>query len=266
MNEILHSQIFGEGRPFIILHGFLGMGDNWKSLAKEFADHGYQMHLVDQRNHGRSFHDDAFSYAIMAEDLRIYCAHHQLEKMILLGHSMGGKTAMEFATNYSELVHRLIIADIAPKAYPEHHQDILKALSSLDFSEIKTRGQAEAVLSAYIKEEGKRLFLLKNLYWKEKGQLGLRINLPVLIQKITEVGAALPTDRRYEGETLFLRGASSHYIEDLDELAIKNQFPKARHETIENAGHWLHADNPNKFLEITLNFLKNTSAPTGFSH
>jgi pimeloyl-ACP methyl ester carboxylesterase len=256
-HDILHSQIIGEGRPFVILHGFLGMGDNWKTLAKKFTDHGYQMHLVDQRNHGRSFHDEAFSYALMAGDLLTYCTHHRLENMVLLGHSMGGKTAMEFATTHSELVHQLIVADIGPKAYPEHHQDILKALSGLDFSELKTRGEAETILSAYIKEEGTRLFLLKNLYWKEKGQLALRINLPVLIESIAEVGAALPLARRYGGETLFLRGARSHYIEDLDELTIIHQFPKAHLETIENAGHWLHADNPARFLEITLNFLKN---------
>jgi len=257
MNKILHSQILGEGRPFIILHGFLGMGDNWKTLAKKFTELGYQMHLVDQRNHGRSFHDDSFSYKVMAEDLRVYYDHHKLEKGVLLGHSMGGKTAMEFATNYSEMVSHLVVADIAPKAYPLHHQDILKALSSLDFSEIKTRGQAEEVLSEYIKEVGTRLFLLKNLYWKEKGQLGLRINLPVLTKKIAEVGIALPVHRKYEGETLFLRGDASNYIEDIDQLSIKNQFPKAGLETIEKAGHWLHADNPAMFLEIVLDFLKN---------
>lgn len=255
MNKILHSRIIGEGRPFIILHGFLGMGDNWKTLAKKITELGYQMHLVDQRNHGRSFHDEAFSYEVMAEDLRVYYDHHKLENGVLLGHSMGGKTAMEFATNYSEMVSQLVVADIAPKAYPQHHQDILKALSSLDFSEIKTRGQADEVLSEYIKEVGTRLFLLKNLYWKEKGQLGLRINLPVLTQKSAEVGTALPAYRKYEGETLFLRGDASNYIEDLDQLSIKNQFPKAGLETIEKAGHWLHADNPAKFLERVVNFL-----------
>lgn len=252
---VLHSQIIGEGRPFVILHGFLGMGDNWKSLAKKFSELGYQIHLVDQRNHGRSFHDSSFNYTLLASDLHEYCAYHQLENIVLLGHSMGGKTAMEFATIYPKLVTHLIIADIAPKAYPSHHQDILKALSSLNFSEIKTRGQAETVLSTYIKDTGTRLFLLKNLYWKEKGQLGLRINLPVLIEKIEEIGKALPMDRIYDGATLFARGEASGYIEPIDEMAIANQFPMARIVTIANAGHWLHADNPASFFEEITRFL-----------
>ena len=253
---VLHSQIIGEGRPFIILHGFLGMGDNWKSLAKKFSELGYEMHLVDQRNHGRSFHDSNFNYTLLASDLYDYCSHHNLEEIVLLGHSMGGKTAMEFATTYPEMVTQLIIADIGPKAYPSHHQDILKALSSLDFSEIKTRGQAETVLSTYIKDTGTRLFLLKNLYWKEKGQLGLRINLPVLIEKIEEIGKALPLDRIYSGETLFARGDASGYIESIDEIAITNQFPKAQIVTISAAGHWLHADNPAQFFDEVTRFLR----------
>ena len=253
---VLHSQIIGEGRPFIILHGFLGMGDNWKSLAKKFSELGYQLHLVDQRNHGRSFHNSNFSYAVLASDLYEYCLHHELENIVLLGHSMGGKTAMEFATTHSEMVSQLIVADIAPKAYPSHHQDILKALSSLNFSEIKTRGQAEAVLSTYIKDTGTRLFLLKNLYWKEKGQLGLRINLPVLMEKIEEIGKALPADRMYDGATLFTRGENSGYIEPMDEMTISRQFPMAQIVTISDAGHWLHADNPTHFFNETSRFLK----------
>ena len=253
---ILHSQIIGEGQPFIILHGFLGMGDNWKSLAKKFSQLGYQLHLVDQRNHGRSFHNSNFNYSLLASDLYTYCLHHKLENAVLLGHSMGGKTAMEFATIHSEIVTHLIIADIAPKAYPSHHQDILKALSSLNFSEIKTRGQAEAVLSTYIKDTGTRLFLLKNLFWKEKGQLGLRINLPVLIEKIEEIGKALSLDRIYDGATLFARGEASGYIESIDEMTISQQFPKAQIVTISGAGHWLHADNPSHFFDEITGFLR----------
>ncbi|MBL4663744.1 MAG: alpha/beta fold hydrolase [Flavobacteriaceae bacterium] len=253
--ELLHSRIIGEGQPFIILHGFLGMGDNWKSLAKKFSELGYQLHLVDQRNHGRSFHDPNFNYTLLSEDLKKYCAYHQLEDIVLLGHSMGGKTAMEFATTYPNMVKQLIIADIAPKSYPSHHQDILKALSSLDFSEIKTRGQAENVLSTYIKDTGTRLFLLKNLFWKEKGQLGLRINLSVLIEAIDEIGKALPLDRTYPGLTLFVRGETSGYVEQMDELAINQQFPESQITTIVGAGHWLHADNPVSFFEEVSHFL-----------
>ena len=148
---ILHSKIIGEGIPFVILHGFLGMSDNWKTLGNRFAEQGYQVHLVDQRNHGRSFHTEAFSYQLMADDLLNYCEHYQLDRITLLGHSMGGKTAMQYAVTYPERVSKLIVADIAPKEYPQHHHEILKGLASLDFSELKTRGEADRELGIYIK-------------------------------------------------------------------------------------------------------------------
>ncbi|MFK5981712.1 MAG: alpha/beta fold hydrolase [Flavobacteriaceae bacterium] len=251
----LHSNIIGEGKSIIILHGFLGMGDNWKSLSRKFSEQGYQVHLVDQRNHGRSFHSETFNYNVMVEDLKNYCDHFQLVDIILLGHSMGGKTAMQFASVYPEMVSKLIVADIAPKSYTLHHQDILKALSSLNFSEVDSRKKADEVLSHYIKSMGIRQFLLKNLYWKEKGQLALRINLPVLVTNIKEVGKALSKDSYFDKDTLFLRGANSHYIEPLDEVLIKKHFPKAKIETISNAGHWLHAENPVDFFNEVLNFV-----------
>src|SRR5690554_2640369 len=195
---ILQSQILGQGKPFVILHGFLGMSDNWKTLGTQFSETGYEVHLVDQRNHGRSFHDDGFSYSLMVEDLKNYCSEHDLRDIILLGHSMGGKTAMLFASTYPEMVSKLIVADIAPKEYPQHHQVILKALSSLDFSKIDSRGDAEDALSHYIRDKGTRLFLLKNLYRKKKTAYGLRINLSVLKDNIDEVGVALPEDSIYE--------------------------------------------------------------------
>lgn len=251
----LHSQILGKGEPFVILHGFLGMSDNWKTLGTRWAEDGYEVHLLDQRNHGRSFHSDEFSYEVMAEDLKNYCDEHNLKKIILLGHSMGGKVAMQFAVTYPEMVSKLIIADIGPKAYPQHHQDILKALSQLDFSEIKSRGEAEDILSEYIKDQGTRLFLLKNLYRKSKTELGLRINLPILSEKIEEVGVALPENAFYKGDTLFLKGEKSGYIESMDEMLIKKHFPEAKIETISKAGHWLHAENPQEFYDNVMNFL-----------
>ena len=128
--QILHSNIHGQGQPFVILHGFLGMSDNWKTLGKRFAEKEYQVHLVDQRNHGRSFHDTKFNYDVLAKDLKAYCESHQLEDITLLGHSMGGKTAMLFAALYPELVSKLIVADISPRFYPVHHDAILTGLKS----------------------------------------------------------------------------------------------------------------------------------------
>ncbi|MBT8261682.1 MAG: alpha/beta fold hydrolase [Bacteroidia bacterium] len=252
---ILHSQIFGEGKPFIILHGLLGMSDNWRTLGRRFSELGYEMHLVDQRNHGRSFHSHEFSYDLMAADLKSYFDHHQIENCVLMGHSMGGKTAMRFATLYPEMVSKLFVADIGPKEYPHHHQDIFKALLSLNFDEISSRGEAEEVLSEYIHETGIRLFLMKNLYWKEKGVMASRANVEVLNDQIEEVGKALAKDARFEGETLFLGGANSGYIEPMDELLIKKHFPNATVDMVSNAGHWLHSENPSEYFEKVSRFL-----------
>lgn len=253
---ILHSNIIGEGKPFVILHGFLGMGDNWKTLAKQFSESNFEVHLVDQRNHGRSFHADDFDYELMAEDLKRYCNENNLSNIVLLGHSMGGKTAMLFASLYPQLVDKLLVADISPRYYPVHHDAILEGLSSLDFSEIKSRGEADKALSQYVPEMGTRMFLLKNLYWVEKGQLGLRINLEILKKNVSEVGEALPVHATFDKETLFLRGDKSEYIGETDEAIINRHFPNSKIVTITNAGHWLHAENPKEFYDAVIRFIQ----------
>ena len=245
---LLHSRILGEGQPLIILHGFLGMSDNWKTFGNKFSELGYQVHLIDQRNHGRSFHDDEFNYDIMVEDLLYYFDHYNLEDCYLIGHSMGGKTAMLFAARYPYLVSKLVVADIAPRFYPRHHDDILEGLSALDFNIIKTRKEADILLSVYVSEFSVRQFLLKNLYWVEKGQLGLRFNLDVLKENVDEVGEPLATHLKFEKDTLFLRGDRSEYISIQDESLIKAQFPEAEIRTISNSGHWLHVENPADFF------------------
>ncbi len=253
----LHSKIIGEGRPLLILHGFLGMGDNWKTLAKQFSHDGFQVHLIDQRNHGRSFHSDNFSYELMVEDLFQYANYYNLETFSLLGHSMGGKTAMLFACDYPQMVDALIIADIAPKFYPQHHQEILKGLNALSQSEeaLSSRKNADAFLSGYIKEIGIRMFLLKNLFWKEPKKLGLRVNLPSLINNIEEIGKPLASFKTFSGNTLFLKGARSNYILPEDEEELYKAFAKAEIKTISKAGHWLHAENPKEFYQEVINFL-----------
>lgn len=252
---ILHSNIIGSGKPFVILHGFLGMGDNWKTLARQFAELDYEVHLVDQRNHGRSFHSHEFDYYLLAEDLKAYCNEHQLKDIILLGHSMGGKTAMLFAAEYPELVNKLIVADISPRYYPVHHDAILDGLSNLDFLVLKTRGEADKALANYVSEIGTRMFLLKNLYWVEKGQLGLRINLSALKENVSEVGESLPIHATYSKPTLFLRGDKSEYIGPTDEGLINRHFTDAEIKTVSNAGHWLHAENPKEFYDYVIEFL-----------
>ena len=255
MNPSLYSNILGEGQPLLILHGFLGMSDNWKTLGMQYADQGLQVHLIDQRNHGRSFHSKDFDYDILAEDIRHYIQQHNLENAIIMGHSMGGKTAMQFAFTYPDLMYKMIVADIAPKYYPPHHQYIIDGLKQLDFDKIKSRGQADTELSKYVHDMGIRQFLLKNLYWVEKGKLGYRFNLNVLGEKMGEIGDDITPSDIYEGPTLFLKGDKSEYIVPGDSDSIRNHFPSARIETIDNAGHWLHAENPVQFFNKTMDFI-----------
>ena len=162
---MLYSKIEGEGKPFVILHGFLGMSDNWKTLGTHFSTLGFQVHLLDLRNHGRSFQSPEFSYDLMASDVLEYCQSNNLESIILLGHSMGGKVAMQFACDNPEFVSKLIIADIGPKYYAPHHQSILEGLNAIDFTTKPSRSDVDQTLAKYVSDFGTRQFLLKNLYW-----------------------------------------------------------------------------------------------------
>jgi pimeloyl-ACP methyl ester carboxylesterase len=244
---MLYSKIEGKGKPFIIIHGFLGMSDNWKTLGLQFVQLGFQVHLLDMRNHGKSFHSDEFNYEVMVKDVKSYIDFHQLQNSILLGHSMGGKVAMLFATIYPDYVDKLIIADIGPKYYAPHHQAILAALNAIDFSKKPSRGEVDNILSSYISDFGTKQFLLKNVYWETPDQLNFRFNLPVFNLKISEIGFALPIKSQYFKATLFLRGSKSDYILDEDFDTILHHFPKAKIHTISEAGHWLHAENPSAF-------------------
>lgn len=255
VKEELYSNIIGEGDPFVILHGFLGMSDNWKTLGTKFSKNNYQVHLIDQRNHGRSFHSQDFDYEILVEDLKTYCDSHHLKHIVLLGHSMGGKVAMLFATKYPDLVSNLMIADISPRYYPVHHDLILEGLSSLNFEKLESRGDADEQLAKYISNDGIRQFLLKNLYWTENKNLALRINLEVLKNNIEEIGEPLPRHAQFNGPALFLRGEQSEYIGEQDETLIKTHFPNSKIVSIPKSGHWLHAENPKAFYNEVLAFL-----------
>jgi esterase len=253
---MLYSKIEGSGKPLLILHGFLGMSDNWKTLGSQFASAGFQVHLLDLRNHGRSFHSEEFSYEIMAQDVCEYCNENGLENIDVIGHSMGGKTAMLLATSYPNLVDKLLVADIGPKFYAPHHQDILAGLNAVDFSTKPSRNDVEEILKKYIPDFGTRQFLMKSLYWKEPGQLAFRFNLAVFNEKINEIGKALQSDLIFERPTLFIRGGNSNYIQDNDFENIKKHFPNSSFETIPNVGHWLHAENSEMFYELASVFFK----------
>lgn len=252
----LHSSILGEGTPFLILHGFMGMSDNWKTLGNKFSEEGFQVHLIDQRNHGRSPHSSEFNYIAMAKDLKEYCDTHNLENAVILGHSMGGKTAMFAACLFPNLFSKLIVVDIAPKYYAPHHGQLLEGLKKVEEAELSSRGDAEDQLGEYVEEKSVRLFLLKNLYWKTKEKLALRLNLKVLMKEIEALGEALPSDYSYSKPTLFIKGGNSKYIKEEDKALIKKHFPHSEIKMIAGAGHWVHAEKRKEFYKNAMDFLQ----------
>lgn len=251
----LFSRIEGVGRPMVIIHGFLGMSDNWKTISSQFAALGFQVHALDMRNHGKSFHSSAFNYEVMVQDVKDYLDFHHLDNIILLGHSMGGKVVMLFASQYPNRVDKLIVADIGPKHYPPHHHKILAALNAVDFSQNPSRTDVETIFSIYISDFGTKQFLLKNLYRITPEKLGYRFNLKVFNEKIEEIGMALPTNAHFLGDTLVLRGDKSDYVLDADFEQIYFHFPMAIIKTIPNSGHWLHVENPNTFFYEVQKFI-----------
>ena len=231
------------------------MSDNWRTHAKYWSSH-FEVHAIDQRNHGKSFHSKSFNYEILAQDIVAYMDSHKLDKAIVLGHSMGGKTAMTLALQHPERMHKLIVADIAPKAYEvrEKFSNIIDGLLHLDTHTFTSRTLADDALAAFVPEVGVRQFLLKNLAWTENRTLKLRCNIQVLQHKLAEIGTALK-GVAFAGETLFLGGAMSDYILEQDVSNIQSYFPNATLNWIPDAGHWLHAENPKAFTLALHDFL-----------
>ncbi len=255
--NLLHSKIYGTeqtGTPLLVFHGLFGMLDNWGSFGKEFGEL-FPTHLMDLRNHGKSFHSEEMDLDAMTVDILNYMEAHGLEKINLLGHSLGGKAVMTFAITYPEKVDHLIVVDMAPKAYPPHHQGIIKALQSVDFSVVKSRQEAEGILSEYIHEKSVIQFLAKNLYWTEEKNLAWRFNLKTLAEKYNDFVSSAIKFGQFSGETLFMGGAKSNYILPQDEFLIKQQFPNSKIIHIANAGHWVQAENPKDFNQAVKDFL-----------
>lgn len=250
----LSYQSYGQGRPLVILHGLFGSATNWTSLGKALGAH-YRVLAVDQRNHGSSPHSAELSYSLLAEDLRGFVTEHELGPIYLLGHSMGGKTAMEFALREPATVERLIVVDIAPRAYPPHHDEILDALGSLDLSAYTSRSALDAALAECIDDLPTRQFLLTNATRDEQGQFRWKLNLPAIDRNYAQLTAAIPGGRSFDSPTLFVRGARSDYIQPQDEATIRALFPQATISTIEDAGHWIHAEAPAAFAALVRAFL-----------
>lgn len=255
MSQILHSKITGEhAKHLLILHGLFGQSDNFGSLAKEFAEF-YTVHAIDLRNHGRSFHSEDMSFEAMTSDILNYLDHHGIKTCFLLGHSLGGRSVIEFSYKHPERLDKLIVADMSPKAYPPHHQGIIKALKSVNFDTVQKRSDAEDVLKKFIPEISVRQFLLKNIYIQDDGKYAYRFNLKTLAEWYDRMVGENLTDGIFEKPTLFIRGEKSNYIMDEDFPLIKKHFPLAEFETVKNAGHWLHAENPKEFFEKVVTFL-----------
>ncbi len=250
----LNYKVLGEGEPLFILHGLFGSLDNWITLGKKFSD-DFKVYLIDQRNHGLSFHDDQFNYKVMADDLLDFMNNQKINSAHLIGHSMGGKTVMNFATEYSEKVKKLVVADIGPKYYPVHHTEIIKALYAIPVEKLNSRKDADEKMSIKIQNFGIRQFLLKNLQ-RDGDHFKWKMNLDIIAKNIEEVGKASNQNANFDHETLFIRGGKSDYIQDSDLNMINSIFPKAKLETITDAGHWLHAEKPNEFYDSVIKFLK----------
>ncbi len=252
----LNYKEFGQGDPIIILHGLFGTLDNWQTIAKKLAE-DHTVYIVDQRNHGRSPHTDTHDYPSMAEDLRLFMENNWIYQAHLIGHSMGGKTAMQFALEFPDMVDKLVVVDISPKAYPGSHHHIYDALLSLDLKNINGRQQADNHLAQTIDDSGVRLFLMKNLTRDKNGGYRFKMNLPALHKHYPDILDAVEGDHPFEGPTLFIRGGTSKHMVDGDKKLITDLFPKAKIETIKNAGHWVHADMPDELLGLVRNFLGN---------
>jgi len=246
----------GNGKPLFILHGLFGSSDNWQTLAKQLAE-DFTIYLIDARNHGRSPHSDDFSYELMSNDLLEVIDYEGLEKVNLLGHSMGGKTVLYFTVQHPEKVEKLIVVDIGPKKYPVTNQFVVDALDKFDPQNLTSRKEAETILSEHIEDEGTKQFLLKNLYWDDNQKLQWRFNFPSLKANIKAVGEVTPLPPSpIDIPVLFIKGEKSDYIFPSDIKHMKNMFPNAHLEVIPHAGHWVHADQPKAFSEVVLKFLQ----------
>lgn len=249
--ELLNYKIYGQGPGLIILHGFLGSGENWSGVAKLLADQ-YEVITVDLRNHGKSFHSPDHTYEKMVDDLVYLIETLNIDKCHLLGHSMGGKTAMTFAGKRPELIDKLVIVEMSPKAYGGGQFDILEALGKIDVETLKDRGQAEELLEPLVRNKAIRQFLLKGLYRKDDHTFGWRFNLKTLLNQYDNLLGMPPFKIPFKNPVLFIKGGKSDYIGTRDINLIRKIFPAAKLSTITEAGHWPHFERRDEFmLELT---------------
>ena len=251
----LYSKIYGDkNKDLIILHGLFGMSDNWNTLGKQFSKN-YRVHLIDLRNHGRSPHSQEFNYDVMCSDILEYIQINDINNPILLGHSLGGKVAMKFAFTYEDKIGKLIVADIAPRRYDtDFAENVLHTLYKLPLDSFSKREEIDEMLSVCYRDKGMRLFLMKNLFRNENKAFDWRFNLNVLLEKVTNIQEADFINGICNVPTLFMKGGESSYITNKDEIIIEKHFSNFSIVTIEETGHWLHAENPEDFYNEVMKF------------
>jgi pimeloyl-ACP methyl ester carboxylesterase len=254
MVRLFHKVYGNSGEPVIILHGLFGMLDNWHLIAQQLSDQ-YRVITVDLRNHGHSPHSDEMSYELMAADVAKLIQELGFTSAHIIGHSMGGKVAMTMANLFPESVSRLIVVDIAPKSYEPGHDVYFRALNLLQSINLTSRSQAEELMKPLVPDLTIRQFLLKNLYRTSEGQYRLRMNVDAIENNYKEISGAINFDKPFSKPALFMKGSQSNYIDENDEIEIKKMFSNCTIKSIPDAGHWIHADQPERFLAATCQFL-----------
>jgi esterase len=250
----LNFKSLGQGRPLVMLHGLFGSHDNWLGVAPKLARH-FKLYLLDLRNHGASPHGAEMNYPVLANDLAEFFGAQKLDTANLLGHSLGGKVAMQFAFNFPARVEKLIVVDIAPRANPHEHDTIFAALLALDLRKFHNRGEVEDALAPAIPDLTLRRFLIKNLRHASGSAFEWRIPLHAIFENYPKLCRAVTTKEPFPKPTLFIRGGQSPYINDADIPLIHQFFPGAKIETIPQARHWVHADAPDEFVRLVTEFL-----------
>lgn len=252
--KLFYREEGGDGPNVVILHGLFGSSDNWLPQARMLAEDAH-VYLVDLRNHGQSPHSNDFNYGAMADDVAEFIDAERISSPVLLGHSMGGKTAMTLALRNPDLPSGIVVIDIAPRSYPDQHDRIVEGLLALRPAELKTRQDADEALSSYVPEPAVRQFLLKNLKRETSGGFSWKMNLDVISRNISEVGKEVENGTSFPRPALFVRGAQSPYVTDDDLNGIRKLFPAARLETLDT-GHWIQAEKPRELVDLVKSFIE----------